>query len=91
MKKEKGITGILRPNGEFLMCSYGNHCVIATKIPKEEENDCIYFSSDDNYSVIYFNENLTTKQFQWLVNNIDLLDDVQYKCWKSYINKLLEV
>ena len=53
----KGLTGILRPNGEFLECDYSNHGLIAQDIPVEEEMECIYFSGSDDgeSSVLYFN------------------------------------
>lgn len=93
---ELGLTGVLRPTGEFLACSYGNHGVIAKNIPQEEEMDCIYFSSSsenngtDNYSIIYFNTEITKDQLTWIINNISKLDKAQYKCWVNYIQKKIK-
>ena len=89
----KGFTGILRPNGIFVSCDYGNHCTIAIDIPQEEEISCIYFSSsiksmgNDNNSVIYFCEEVTKNQLLWIMENIDGLDDKQYEIWIDYIKK----
>lgn len=86
-----GVTGILRPNGEFIDCEYGNHCVIAITIPKEEDELCIYFSSsikslgDDNNSIIYFSDTVTKEQLLWIMKNIEKLDKKQYKKWVKYI------
>lgn len=85
----KGLTGILRPTGEFVSCDYGNHGVIAVTIPTEEELDCIYFSASYNSkeSILYLNENITKNQFKWFVEHINDLDENQYNIWKDYINK----
>ena len=84
----KGLTGILRPNGEFLKCSYGNHGVIAKKIPVEEEMTCIYFSGKHNRtnSLLYLNDEITIAQLKWIMKNIDSLDENQYNIWKQYIS-----
>lgn len=88
----KGITGILRPNGELLSCNYGSHGVITKSIPIEEELECIYLSSglelnNDELSLIYFNDNITREQLDWFFKNLNKLDDIQYLLWTSYINK----
>ena len=87
----KGITGILRPNGEFISCDYGNHCVIAKNIPTKEEELCIYFSSSiksigtDKNSIIYFSNNITQEQLLWIIRNISKLDLNQYIIWINYV------
>lgn len=89
-----GITGILRPNGKFVDCNYGNHCAIAIEIPEEEGEFCIYLSSSyeslNNYdnSTIYFSETVTKAQLKWLMMNIDKLDKKQYEIWLKYINEV---
>lgn len=86
-----GITGILRPTGEFISCKYGNHCVIAIDIPKEEDELCIYLSSsiesigNDENSIIYFCDNVTKEQLIWIMKHIDELDNTQYNMWIKYI------
>lgn len=87
--RNNGLTGILRPTGEFIPCNYGNHGVISVTIPTEEELDCIYFSGSYNNreSILYLNENLTNQQIKWFIENIDYLDETQYNVWKEYINK----
>lgn len=94
----KGLTGVLRPNGVFLSCTYGNHGVIAENIPIEEEMDCIYLSSsmetnlNDEQSLLYFNDEITKEQLMWFFKNINNLDDKQYSLWISFIkNKLKDV
>lgn len=89
--QSNGLTGILRPTGEFISCSYGNHGTIAVTIPTEEELDCIYFSASDNNkeSILYLNENITKNQMKWFIGNLDNLDTNQYNIWKEYItNKI---
>lgn len=86
----KGLTGILRPNGEFLKCDYGNHCFIAKTIPKEEEMDCIYFSSNvENIksSLLFFNKNPTKEQYLFIVKNLNNFDETQYCLWVDYVRK----
>ena len=90
-----GITGILRPNGEFVSCNYGNHCTIAIDIPEEEGEFCIYLSSSfdsslNSYenSTIYFPTTVTKAQLLWLMKNIDTLDVKQYEVWIKYINEV---
>lgn len=85
---KSGLTGILRPNGIFVECDYGNHCEIAEKIDKSEEMDCIYFSSnlyDIKSSLLYLNEDITNKQLMFFIKNIKSLDETQYKLWVEYI------
>ena len=89
---KKGLTGILRPNGEFISCNYGNHGKITVNIPQEEEFLCIYFSgTEDNNtnkefkSMLYLNDYITPKQLSWIAKNIDKLDETQYKIWIEYI------
>lgn len=84
-----GLTGLLRPNGVFLECSYGNHCVIAETIPIEEEMNCIYFSSNENVesSLLFFCDNPTKKQYQFIIQNLDKLDTTQYNLWIKYIKE----
>lgn len=83
----KGLTGILRPNGEFLECDYSNHGLIAQDIPVEEEMECIYFSGSDDgeSSVLYFNKSITNQQLEWFMKNIYDLDKSQYNLWMSFI------
>lgn len=93
----KGITGVLRPNGKLLSCTYGNHGVIAESIPLEEEMDCIYLSSSietnnsDEMSLLYFNENITKEQLEWFIKNIDKLDNKQYSIWVAFIKEKMNL
>lgn len=85
----KGLTGILRPNGEFIECEYEKHYYVALKIPKEEELSCIYFSSnvyDIKDSLLFFSEDITKEQLKWFITNLDKLDKTQYEKWIEYIN-----
>lgn len=82
----KGITGILRPNGEFLSCNYGNHGLIATTIPQEEEMSCIYFSSSNIDSLLYLNDEITKEQLKWVIHHINEFDEEQCKIWKDYMH-----
>ena len=81
----KGITGILRPNGTFVYCSYGKHCVISQSIPEEEGDLCAFFSSsmkaDKNTrnSCVYLPTHLTRGQQRWIKSNYKYLDECQ-KC-----------
>lgn len=88
----KGVTGILRPNGEFLSCDYSNHGIIASEIPIEEEMACIYFSGseDGENSILYFNETITIHQLEWFFKNIYMLDKSQYSLWVSFINNKIK-
>lgn len=79
-----GLTGILRPNGEFLECKCSEHYVIAKKIPKEEEEECIYLSSSENDSLIYFSKTVTKAQEEWIRNNMDKFDDKQFEILLDY-------
>lgn len=93
MSNKLGLTGILTPIGEFIECSYGNHCEIAVSIPQEEEMKCIYFSSnlsDVNSSLLFFNEDITNEQLRWLIFNHKKLDKKQRLEWKKYIKSKIE-
>lgn len=86
-----GISGILRPNGIFVPCSYKNHGEAASKIPEKEGEFCIYLSSgmetlnNENASIIYFNEKIYKKQLYWLFKNFFKLDKVQRKQFLKYL------
>ena len=81
-----GVIGILRANGEFIECNYGNHGVIAKAIPNEESETAIYFNSskDLQQSILYLNNTITIEQLMWFEKNIDKLDKIQLETWKSY-------
>lgn len=87
-----GISGILRPNGVFVPCSYGNHGEAASEIPKKEEEFCIYLSSgmetlnDETVSIIYFNKIIYKKQIYWFIKNYFKLDKTQRKQLLKYIS-----
>ena len=93
----KGLTGILRPNGVFVECSYGNHGLASSKIPQTEEEKCVYLSSsketqkNDKASIVYFNETITQKQFAWFLMNFNELDKKQQEFALDHFleNKLL--
>lgn len=82
----EGISGILRPNGEFISCEYGKHHTIADLIPKNEEFSCITFSSsmrvwgNDESSAIHWDRDIgiTRKQYEWLMEHTDNFDNVQF-------------
>lgn len=80
-----GVTGVLRPNGEFISCSYGNHGEATKNIPPEEEEQCVYISSgmetkkSDQASVVYYPDEITPYQEQWLIIHFMQLDMVQRK------------
>ena len=86
-----GISGILRPNGIFVSCSYGNHGMASSEIPEKESEYCIYLSSgmetknSDKESIIYFTEKMTKEQKKWFLRNYFKLDKVQRKYLWSYI------
>ena len=86
-----GVSGILRPNGVFIPCSYGNHGLAAGMIPEKETEFCIYLSSgieaglDESSSLIYFNEKITRQQLQWLFIHYFKLDKTQRKALYKYI------
>lgn len=88
-----GLSGILRPNGIFVQCSYKNHGEAASKIPAEESDDCIYISSgeetkhSDAASIIYFNDTLTPAQAKWFLKNYTKLDKRQQELVKNYALK----
>lgn len=88
-----GLSGILRPNGEFVPCSYKNHGEAASSIPMEESDDCIYISSgeetkhSDEASIIYFNDKLTSAQAKWFLKNFMKLDKKQREIVKNYVLK----
>lgn len=94
---KKGITGVLRPNGQLLECSYGNHGVIAENIPIEEEMDCIYLSSSvesdntDEMSILYFNNEISKEQLKWFFDNINRLDKKQYLLWTQFIKDKINI
>lgn len=84
-----GITGILRPTGEFLACNYRNHGVTAKRIPKNEEMKCVYFSSDveengSTISIVYFPDRLTILQLFWFIRNENQLDSTQLDLWREF-------
>lgn len=91
MSKNIGISGILRPNGNFISCSYGNHGNAASEIPKNESEYCIYLSSgmetlnDENVSIIYFNDKISKKQLKWFFKNFFKLDKTQKKQFLKYL------
>ena len=84
---KEGISGILRPNGEFIPCEYGKHHTIADCICKEEEFNCITFSSsmrvwgNDANSAIHWDKDIgiTKKQYNWLMEHKDEFDNMQYR------------
>lgn len=86
-----GISGILRPNGIFVSCSYKNHGEAAAKIPETEGEFCIYLSSgmetlcNEKISIIYFNEKIYKKQLYWLLRNFFKLDKLQRKQFLEYL------
>lgn len=88
-----GLSGILRPNGIFIPCSYKKHGEAASNIPEEESDNCIYISSgqetkhSDDVSIIYFNDTITAQQTNWLFMNYSKLDEKQKKQFKEYIYK----
>lgn len=88
-----GLSGILRPNGIFVPCSYKNHGEAASKIPEDESDECIYISSgqetkhSDEASIIYFNDKLTSSQAKWFLMNYNKLDKRQKEQVKEYIFK----
>ena len=88
-----GISGILRPNGIFIPCSYKNHGEAASQIPEKESEYCIYLSSGmetlnkHEASINYFKEKIYKPQLYWLIKNFFKLDKVQRKL---FINYLLE-
>ena len=55
----EGISGILKPNGEFIPCEYSKHNTITDKISKEEE-----------YKLA-----LQKKQYEWLMKHSNELDE----------------
>lgn len=88
-----GLSGVLRPSGEFIPCSYGNHGEATKNIPEEEEELCIYISSgmetknNDEPSIVYFVDNITPQQEQWLIFNLMKLDMIQRKQVMEYFEK----
>lgn len=88
-----GLSGILRPNGIFVPCSYKNHGEAASKIPEEESDECIYISSGqetkhcDDASIIYFNDTITASQVKWFFMNYNKLDKKQKQQVKEYVFK----
>ena len=86
-----GISGILRPNGIFVPCSYKNHGEAASEIPENEGEFCIYLSSGletlnkDEVSIIYFNEKITKSQLNWFLKNYFKIDKIQIKLFFKYL------
>lgn len=86
-----GVSGILRPNGVFVPCSYKNHGEAASKIPPEEGEYCIYLSSgmetlnSQEASIIYFNDVIYKQQVQWFRKHFLELDNVQKKQFMEYM------
>lgn len=91
MNKNIGISGILRPNGKFISCSYGDHGKASSEIPEKEADCCIYLSSgmetlnDENVSIIYFNDKISKNQLHWFFKNFFKLDNTQKKQFLKYI------
>lgn len=91
----KGISGILKPNGELIKCEYGKHHTITYLISKEEELNCVFFSSsmnvygNDEFSAIHWDKEIgiTKKQYDWILENQNDFDDIQFK-W--FIRPLIE-
>lgn len=89
-----GVSGILRPNGEFLKCNFGEHYTIADKIPQAEEYSCVVFSSRtldekgiDSAVYVDITVGVTHEQYEWIVSHKDDFDNVQLEC---FIGKILE-
>lgn len=87
----KGVSGILRPDGVFISCSYGNHGQAASEITEEDMEISIYLSSGiettetDESSIIYFNGEMTKEQKKWFFDNYDSLDKTQKKYFLDFL------
>lgn len=44
-EEDKGVSGVLLANGDFLKCGYQEHVLFVEHLPREEQNSAIYFSS----------------------------------------------
>lgn len=91
----EGISGLLKGNGEFIECEYGNHYSILNSMEYTEREKCITFSSsikiwnNDNNSAIGWNREIgiTKHQYNWIIKNKDTFDNMQFKC---FIKPLVE-
>lgn len=87
-----GVSGILRPNGSFIVCDYGKHNTIVECVPPQEENELIFFSSNGNYGCIYsqdmdsmFSREMTKEQLKWAKENIENMDISQAMIMEGWI------
>lgn len=85
----KGISGVLLPNGEFIMCGNAEHYMVVEDITFEIQKQCVYFSSflEGENGVItlspFGDKTITGDQTRWIENNIRYLDADQKKAYKS--------
>ncbi|WP_240416606.1 hypothetical protein [Paenibacillus periandrae] len=92
--EDKGLSGVLFPNGVFLKCGNTEHNLLITDIPIEVQFGCLYFSSKLNgdrdgiitHSPVKF-QGVTALQLNWIDEHMKFYDDGQkrFDCrtWKK--------
>jgi hypothetical protein len=86
----KGVSGVLLPDGQFIKCGNAEHHLITEKVAKGLEYDCLYFSSllngvsDGNISHAPIRFSGTTKeQNQWMRNHSGFFDNGQLNIYQE--------
>jgi len=82
-----GICGILKPDGKFVKCKFGEHCKKLFKVPIQIREKCLWFSSPmngngSNSSVACENwdNGITQSQYNWVIKHKNCFDKGQLIC-----------
>lgn len=91
----KGLTGILRPSGEFTICQYGLIMRLIKDVPNIEQDNVIVLSSIGNgvHGTVYqyslnIGGQMTKEQYEWIMDNFGLLSINQKKMVTDWLELL---
>jgi hypothetical protein len=92
----KGISGVLKPSGDFIKCGNAEHYIVAEHIDFEEQKECVYFSGFlDTGSCImtlspFGDRIMTNAQIWWIDVNLKYLDKQQKEMYELLKEELYQ-